>query len=126
LVYEKKKQVRLERKDDIRFHVQEKIATWRKASVVPSDLTVDYLVDLYNRLEGNCYYFGTPMVFGWVDGKVHHNTLSLDKLDPSKGYIQGNVAWCCFLANTMKQDMTEEEFYICMNKILLFKNKGIK
>src|SRR5271157_847822 len=66
----------------IKYHVQEKISTWRKASCVPSDLTVDYLVDLYNQQNGYCFYSGEKMVFGWVDGKVHHNSLSLDKLDP--------------------------------------------
>src|SRR5580692_11810231 len=38
MVYVKKKENRAERKNDIRFHVQEKISTWRKASLVPSDL----------------------------------------------------------------------------------------
>lgn len=102
----------------IKYHVQEKIATWRKASIVSSNLTVDYLVDLYNKQNGYCYYSGEKMVFGWVDGKVHHNSLSLDKLDPSKGYVQGNVVWCSYLTNTMKRDLTETEFSAMLSKIL--------
>lgn len=118
MVYAKKKANRVEHKNDIKFHVQEKISTWRKASCVPSDLTVDYLVDLYNKQNGCCYYSREKMVFGWVDGKVHHNSLSLDKLDPSKGYVQGNVVWCSYLTNTMKRDLTEAEFYDLLSKIL--------
>lgn len=118
LVYTKKKAVRIERKNDIRFHVQEKIATWRKASVVPSNLTVDYLVELYNKQEGRCHYSGEKMVFGWVAGKVHANSLSLDKLEPDKGYVRGNVVWCSYLCNTMKQNMSELEFYSFISKIL--------
>lgn len=117
-VYAKKKEVRVERKNDIKFHVQEKISTWRKASVVPSDLTVDYLIELYNKQDGYCHYSGDKMVFGWVDGKIHVNSLSLDKLEPSKGYVQGNVVWCSYLCNTMKQNMSELEFYSFISKIL--------
>lgn len=108
----------------IKYHVQEKISTWRKASCTPSDLTVNYLVDLYNRQDGYCYYSGTKMIFGWVDGKVHHSSLSLDKLDPTKGYVQGNVVWCSYLVNTMKQNMNEMEFYNCLTNILNYKNKA--
>jgi hypothetical protein len=102
----------------IKYHVQQKISAWRKASAVQSDLTVDYLIDLYNRQNGLCYYSGEKMIFGWIDGKVNHNSLSLDKLDPSKGYVQGNVRWCTYLANTMKQDLTEQEFYSHIRSIL--------
>jgi hypothetical protein len=102
----------------IKYHVQEKISTWRKASVISSDLTVDYLITLYNEQGGYCHYSKEKMIFGWVDGKVHPNSLSLDKLDPAKGYVQGNVVWCTYLINTMKQNMTEAEFYVLLSKIL--------
>jgi hypothetical protein len=102
----------------IKYHVQEKIATWRKASCIPSDLTVEYLVELYEKQGGYCHYSGEKMVFGWVDGKVHHNSLSLDKLNPNKGYVRGNVVWCTYLVNTMKRNMTVEEFYTTIDKIL--------
>jgi hypothetical protein len=115
---EAKKRHREKYHGTIKYHVQEKISTWRKASSTPSDLTVDYLVDLYNQQAGLCYYTGEVMLFGWVDGKVHNLTMSLDKLEPNKGYIQGNVVWCCYLANTMKQNMGEKEFYVLLSKIL--------
>jgi hypothetical protein len=101
----------------IKYHVQEKIATWRKASNVPSDLTVDYLIALYEEQDGYCYYSGEKMIFGWVDGKINHNSLSLDKIDPARGYIQGNVVWCTYLVNTMKQNLTDKQFYETIDKI---------
>ena len=125
MVYAKKKKVRIDRKDDIRFHVQEKISTWRKASCVQSDLTVDYLVNLYNQQNCRCYYTNKEMVFGWVNGKVHHTSLSLDKLDPSKGYVQGNVVWCTYLTNTMKQDLNEQQFYEAISLILTNKENDM-
>lgn len=112
-----KKRYHQNHRGTIKHHVQEKIATWRKASSVPSDLTVDYLCALYDQQDGYCYYSGEKMIFGWVDGKVHHNSLSLDKLDPSKGYVQGNVVWCTYLTNTMKQNMTEIAFFNYLNNL---------
>jgi hypothetical protein len=101
----------------IKHHVQEKIATWRKASNVPSNLTVEYLIELYDQQDGYCFYSGEEMIFGWVDGKIHHNSLSLDKLDPAKGYIKDNVVWCTYLINTMKQNMTDKRFYDTIDNI---------
>lgn len=102
----------------IRWHVQDRISTWRKSSNVPSDLTVDYLVDLYYSQQGLCYYSGAHMIIGWIDGKVQPNTLSLDKIIPEKGYVKGNVVWCTYLVNTMKQNSSEEEFIAMIYKIL--------
>jgi len=117
LISLKKKEKITVHKNNIRFHVQNKIATWRKASIIPSDLTVDYLVNLYNKQDGYCFYTGEKMLFGWVDGKINHNSLSLDKLDPEKGYVQGNVVWCTYLINTMKQNLNEQQFYNTINNI---------
>ena len=121
LVYSKKKANRAANKNDIKYHVQEKISGWRKKSVVKSDLTIDYLVDLYHKQAGNCYYTGTRMIFGWADGKIHHDSLSLDKKDPAKGYTKENVVWCSYLVNTMKNNLSEDEFYLCIRKILQLK-----
>lgn len=116
-----KKQVRYQ--NDLRYRIQSRIATYRKNSCVPSDLTVDYLIDLYNQQDGYCFYTGSKMILGWVDDKIHPDTLSLDKKDPNKGYVCGNVVWCSFLANTMKQNMNEQEFYAYMKNILHYRHE---
>lgn len=108
---------------DLRYRIQSRIATYRKNSCVPSDLTIDYLISLYEQQDGYCYYTGSKMVLGWVNDKIHPNTMSLDKKDPSKGYVQGNVVWCSYLANTMKRHMTEQEFYAYMKNILKYKHE---
>jgi hypothetical protein len=118
LVALKKKERNARLKNDIRHHVQEKISNWRRNSITISDLTVDYLVDLYHQQNGLCYYSKVEMIFGFVDGKIHHNSISLDKLDPEKGYTQGNVVWCSFLTNSMKQNLKEEEFYEMIKKVI--------
>ena len=35
---------------------------------------------------------------------------SLDRIDSTKGYTEGNVQWVCLAVNQMKSDKTEEEF----------------
>jgi hypothetical protein len=37
-------------------------------------------------------------------------SVSLDRVDSGKGYIQGNVVLCCVYANRMKNDQSVDEF----------------
>lgn len=104
LIKQKRKQ-----QDPIRFHVQERISSWRKKDN-ESDLTVDYLIKLWENQKGLCYYTNVKMVPGGHSSTIK-TSASLDKLDPSKGYKQGNVVWVCHLSNTSKGPRTEAEFY---------------
>lgn len=51
----------------------------------------------------NCYYCGDE-----------YKGLRMDRIDSSKGYEKGNVRPCCWRCNSMKNDLTEEDFF---NKI---------
>lgn len=53
-----------------------------------------------------CPVFGVPLILG---GKSH-NSVSVDRVDSSKGYIKGNVRVISFRANTLKSNGTLEEF----------------
>jgi hypothetical protein len=44
--------------------------------------------------------------------------VSLDRLNPSAGYMKGNVAFCRFFVNAMKGNLSEKEFYDLMKRIL--------
>lgn len=105
-----------------KFWISEKIAYWRtKYLDVVSDLTTEYLLDLYNQQQGKCYYSNELMIFGAKQGKALPNTASLDRLVPERGYTQGNVVWCTFFINTMKGGLTENDFYNLMQKILIYR-----
>lgn len=110
-----KKQYRAKNKHDIRHHVGERISAWR-AKTPSSDLTSDYLVELYHKQNGLCYYSSEKMLIN--PGHVHKLTLSLDRLTPDKGYMQGNVVWCTYLLNTMKQDLDECSFITLLKSIV--------
>jgi hypothetical protein len=68
------------------------------------DLTVKYLKDLYAKQNGLCYLSGLRLE---VSGT---NAISLDRLDSSKGYIQGNVLFCCLSINKIKSDLSIDDF----------------
>ncbi|MGF1472958.1 MAG: hypothetical protein ACFB50_14615 [Rubrobacteraceae bacterium] len=113
-----KARYRARRSSDIKYFVQERINDWRKKPGPACDLTVEYLVALYEKQEGLCYFTEQPMVFNAGRGRALPSSLSLDRLEPTRGYVIGNVVWCSYLCNTMKQTMTEAEFYEMLQLIL--------
>jgi hypothetical protein len=71
---------------------------------LPFDITEDDF-----ELPDVCPVLGIPLEF--AEGKGHYtsNSPSLDKFDPSAGYVKGNVAVISMKANRMKNDATIEE-----------------
>lgn len=109
------------RKGNLKAILQHKINQYRacaKQKGVPYNLNVKYLIDLFNKQEGKCYYSGKIMTVATNGGRGHRTSLflspdqiSLDRLIPKKGYVEGNVAWCTWQINTVKNSFTEDQFY---------------
>lgn len=78
----------------------------RNGGICESDLTDGYLYNLYKKQAGLCVYTGTKMLLI----KGHPATISIDKIVPAKGYVQGNVQWICWAANRAKGDLKESDF----------------
>jgi len=110
------------RKTDVRFVAGRRLNNYRKHAA-GCTLTSDDLVRLYDTQKGKCYYTGRIMQTG--HDRVRPDSLSLDRLVPSRGYRKGNVVWCCNLVNTMKQQMTEQEFYRFLRHILRHREKEV-
>jgi hypothetical protein len=53
-----------------------------------------------------CPVFGFPLV---RNTRTEFNSPSVDRIDPTKGYVKGNVQVISQLANAMKQDATPEQ-----------------
>jgi hypothetical protein len=73
------------------------------------DLTPNYLLELYNKQQGKCYYTNRNMKMD-IDQYTRIDGWSVDRLTPNLGYVMGNVVLCCFDINAMKNDRTEDEF----------------
>lgn len=70
------------------------------------DLCIDDLISLYEDQQGLCVYSKAPL----SSEANRYNTLSLDRIDSSKGYIVGNVQLVCADINQMKWNMDEGHF----------------
>jgi hypothetical protein len=61
-----------------------------------------------------CYYTGMDLTL-----EAHKlNTISLDRVDSSKDYIEGNVVFCCSMVNKMKNNLSVEQFVNFCEKIV--------
>jgi hypothetical protein len=123
------------RNGNIKVILRHKLNSYKgnaKRKQVPFNLSVKYLIDLFEGQQGLCYYTGEKLTVtsGKGLGKTNFinvpNQFSLDRLIPDKGYVEGNVVWCSWLVNTMKNYLTEEQFYIICKNILKYKNFNIE
>lgn len=56
-----------------------------------------------------CPILGIKLNLGGEKGRMQPDSPSLDKIDPSKGYVPGNVWVISWRANRMKSDATPDE-----------------
>lgn len=89
---------------------------FRKGAKVRSlvfDLTKEYLWELFLRQNKKCALSGLFLnMEKSVSRKKGQSNIdaSLDRIDSSKGYIEGNVQWVHKDVNKMKQDLNEDRF----------------
>ena len=86
------------------------------------DLTPEYLMELYKKQKGVCYYSGIKMeiaIKGYIDNT---NTLSVDRVDSSRGYTKDNVVLCCDSINTMKMKLETSNFLDICKTIVAYQN----
>ena len=69
------------------------------------DLTIDYLKSIY-PVDNRCPVFGFEFDLTRQDLQ---RVPSLDRIDNTKGYVQGNVHFISYRANSIKQDSTRDE-----------------
>ena len=90
-----------------------KSVKYRETLKGKSDLTLEYLKELWERQLGICYFTGWKMVLphGVVgyEGGVDSKSASLDRIDNTKGYVVGNVRFICLMANYARNNFTDNE-----------------
>lgn len=91
----------------IRTRLREAQTRIKKFSKMTSNLTEEYLYELFKNQQGKCALLGYNMKIE----RKHPLSLSLDQIEPSKGYVIGNVQWVCWISNRAKGDMTQDDFY---------------
>lgn len=77
-----------------------------KREKIPFNITEKYLLTLPSEL---CPVFNIKL--GWCKrtGGANSHSPSLDKIVPELGYVEGNVQWVSYKANSMKSNATFSE-----------------
>lgn len=70
------------------------------------NLSLEFLVALWEKQDKKCVYSGVPL--SYEDN--HPHTVSLDRIDSSKGYTEDNVQFVCTIVNYVKQRFNEDVF----------------
>lgn len=111
---------RLDEFSSIKYYLNKSIYRSRKKGI-ESDLTLEYLKELWEKQRGICPYTGIKMELPRTtsDENIKKTPIkaSLDQIVPSKGYIKGNVEFICYSMNTAKNDFTKEQMIDFINKI---------
>jgi hypothetical protein len=115
----------MERKADLKNSMFQKAyrGAYRRAlkKGLPFDLLVADLKKAYDKQNGNCFYSGIHMhVCKVKEKKELHDPykMTLDCLDPLKGYTSDNIVWCLYCVNSFKQRMQKKEMMqICLKML---------
>jgi hypothetical protein len=71
------------------------------------DVNLDYLMKIFPK-DFKCPALGIKMQWGRL-GSQNKSSPSLDRIDPKKGYLKGNVCWISDKANTIKSNASAVE-----------------
>lgn len=83
---------------------------WNRLRYNKKEVTIDirYGWDLFVSQNRKCALSGLPIKFGSCP--EYETTASLDRIDSSRGYVEGNVQWVHKAINRMKLDLDEDLF----------------
>lgn len=90
----------------------------RLGKSIEFSITIEYVWDLFIKQDRKCALSGEELVFAeTAKSRSSTQTASLDRIDSSKGYIEGNVQWIHKELQNMKWDKTDINFIDWCNKI---------
>lgn len=82
-------------------------------------LKLEDMLALLEEQKGLCALSGVPLTFIKIVGEEPTITnLSIDRRDSTKGYEMENIQLVCTIANKMKSNLSEEDFYWWCAKIV--------
>lgn len=80
-------------------------------------IDLSYLCSLWESQAGKCAITGWQMTMRLADGVVSTNA-SIDRIDSSIGYKEGNIQLVCRCANVAKHDLTMDEFVMLCRSVI--------
>lgn len=88
------------------------------------EIDEDHLCGLWVRQNQQCALTGDSMATEMGAGK---DKVSIDRVDPAKGYVKGNIQLVTTVANTLKLDLRQEELVeFCVKVVQMHRPDLIK
>lgn len=88
----------------------------KKRAKIECSITIEYAWELFLKQDRKCALTGLPLKFP-TSGSDRSGNISMDRIDSSKGYIEGNVQWVHKDINKMKNSYSQE-YFIKMCKLV--------
>lgn len=104
---------------DLKFHLKRLLQYSERSNF----LTLDFLIELFEKQGGRCSLTGMQMTWGMGKGRVPTH-ISIDRIRSFEGYSPENVQLVCRVANLMKLDMGQADFVDICRKIVDMADAG--
>jgi hypothetical protein len=100
--------------------LKQKYIKW-KSGAKQRNILFDLTIDDLQKIPLVCYYTGKFLIYE----PNKYNTVSLDRIDSNKPYTKNNIAFCCGFINTMKNELTYDQFICaCRTIVQYYDNKN--
>ena len=94
----------------------------KKRKVLELSITKEYIWELFLIQDRKCKLSGLELKFP-ISNKDRNYNASLDRIDSTKGYIEGNVQWVERKINIIKREFNQQDFIEMCNKIVNYANQ---
>ena len=102
--------------EDISATYWSRVINTAKRRNIKFDISIEFGWQIFENQNSKCKISGLNLSFG-EKKSGRSQTASLDRIDSSKGYIEGNVQWVHKDVNRMKSDFSEEYLFNLIRKI---------
>ena len=92
--------------------MKSRFSNWKK-SACRRNISFDLTLEQISSFPLVCHYTGKALT---LEGN-YPNTISLDRVDSSKGYTITNVVFCCSFVNIMKHKLSYKDFLLTCKTI---------
>lgn len=104
-----------------------RLADSAKKRKLEFSISIEYLWNLFVKQNKKCALTGKELVLIKTKKNKNKQTASIDRIDSSKGYVEGNLQWIDKWVNLMKSDFSQDEFiFICQQVVDYKGNKNVE
>lgn len=82
-----------------------------------AELTIDDLIEQYNKQKGACYWFNIALIPHQIFDKSNPRSMSVDRLDNDKGYTKDNIVITSRAANLARNNTSAKDFTLFVQEI---------